>query len=84
MLRFPPLSYLLRVAIALPLSSSRNPRTPLSPAPPFYAYPLASGPPQHVPSLYSSIRHRALCQYVQPFSSVDLHAMATAFNTPVG
>ncbi|GFR53055.1 hypothetical protein Agub_g15730, partial [Astrephomene gubernaculifera] len=38
---------------------------------------------EHVPSLYAAIRTRALCQYVQPFSSVNLHAMAEAFNTPV-
>ncbi|KAG2487456.1 hypothetical protein HYH03_013879, partial [Edaphochlamys debaryana] len=38
---------------------------------------------EHVPALYASIRHRALCQYVQPFSRVDLAAMATAFSTPV-
>ncbi|GIL49002.1 hypothetical protein Vafri_5484 [Volvox africanus] len=37
-----------------------------------------------VPQLYALIRHRALCQYVQPFSSVNLAAMAVAFNTAVG
>lgn len=40
-------------------------------------------PLQHVPALYAAIRHRALCQYVQPFSSVDLAVMAAALNTPV-
>ncbi|GLC42921.1 hypothetical protein PLESTB_001814700 [Pleodorina starrii] len=39
---------------------------------------------EYVPQLYALIRHRALCQYVQPFSSVNLAAMAVAFNTPVG
>ncbi|KAG2424834.1 hypothetical protein HXX76_014255 [Chlamydomonas incerta] len=38
---------------------------------------------EHVPALYAAIRHRALCQYVQPFSSVDLSVMAAALNTPV-
>ncbi|EFJ45720.1 hypothetical protein VOLCADRAFT_63341 [Volvox carteri f. nagariensis] len=39
---------------------------------------------EYVPQLYALIRHRALCQYVQPFSSVNLATMAVAFNTPVG
>ncbi|KXZ46324.1 hypothetical protein GPECTOR_45g94 [Gonium pectorale] len=38
---------------------------------------------EHVHALYNAIRHRALCQYVQPFSSVNLAAMAEAFNTPI-
>jgi COP9 signalosome complex subunit 1 len=38
----------------------------------------------HVASLYDQIRERAVMQYVSPFKSVDLHAMAVAFNTTVG
>ncbi|GAX78667.1 hypothetical protein CEUSTIGMA_g6105.t1 [Chlamydomonas eustigma] len=38
----------------------------------------------HVTSLYDQIRERAVMQYVSPFMSVDLNAMAVAFNTSVG
>lgn len=36
---------------------------------------------QHVQRLYKSIREKALVQYFTPYSSVDMKAMATAFNT---
>lgn len=38
----------------------------------------------HVEALYDSIRQRALIQYTQPFTSVDLHKMAASFSTHVG
>jgi len=37
----------------------------------------------HVEPLYQRIRNKALIQYFSPFISVDLNAMATAFNTTV-
>jgi len=37
----------------------------------------------HVELLYQKIRNKALIQYFSPFISVDLNAMATAFNTSV-
>ncbi len=37
----------------------------------------------HVDTLIAQIRSRALTQYTTPFSSVDLRAMAGAFNTDV-
>ena len=37
----------------------------------------------HVNTLYSSIRNRALIQFFFPYISVDLHRIATAFNTDV-
>ncbi|KAK9103396.1 hypothetical protein Sjap_020650 [Stephania japonica] len=37
----------------------------------------------HVETLYSEIRHKALIQYTHPFLSVDLHMMASAFKTSV-
>lgn len=36
---------------------------------------------QHVQRLYKSIREKALVQYFTPYSSVDMKAMAAAFNT---
>ena len=39
---------------------------------------------EHCAPLYAAIRHRALCQYVAPFSSVSLATMATALHTPLG
>lgn len=38
---------------------------------------------QHLQTLLTMIRNKALIQYFSPFSSVDLHRMATAFNTTV-
>ena len=38
---------------------------------------------QHVKTLYSSIRNRALIQYFSPYISADMHRMAAAFNTDV-
>jgi COP9 signalosome complex subunit 1 len=38
----------------------------------------------HVEGLYQKIRNKALIQYFSPFISVDLNAMASAFNTSVG
>ncbi|RWR87611.1 COP9 signalosome complex subunit 1 [Cinnamomum micranthum f. kanehirae] len=37
----------------------------------------------HVETLYSQIRHKAIIQYTHPFISVDLHTMAGAFKTNV-
>ena len=37
----------------------------------------------HVDALYKQIRERAFIQYVEPYISVDLTVMATAFNTTV-
>lgn len=37
----------------------------------------------HVETLYSQIRHKAIIQYTHPFISVDLHTMAGAFKTTV-
>jgi len=37
----------------------------------------------HIEGLYQRIRNKALIQYFSPFISVDLSAMATAFNTTV-
>ncbi|KAK9147761.1 hypothetical protein Scep_006518 [Stephania cephalantha] len=37
----------------------------------------------HVQTLYSEIRHKALIQYTHPFLSVDLNMMASAFKTSV-
>jgi COP9 signalosome complex subunit 1 len=37
----------------------------------------------HVETLYEQIRHRALIQYTNPFISVDLNTMASAFKTSV-
>ncbi|KAI3972229.1 hypothetical protein MKW92_019877 [Papaver armeniacum] len=37
----------------------------------------------HVETLYSQIRHKALIQYTHPFVSVDLRMMADAFKTDV-
>ncbi|KAI3985400.1 hypothetical protein MKX01_033714 [Papaver californicum] len=37
----------------------------------------------HVETLYSQIRHKALIQYTHPFVSVDLRVMADAFKTDV-
>eukprot|EP00249_Psilotum_nudum_P022508 c28543_g1_i4 orf=536-1432(+) len=37
----------------------------------------------HVETLYEQIRHKALIQYTNPFISVDLNTMASAFNTNV-
>jgi COP9 signalosome complex subunit 1 len=38
---------------------------------------------QHLHTLLTMIRNKALIQYFSPFSSVDLHRMAAAFNTTV-
>ncbi|RWR80770.1 COP9 signalosome complex subunit 1 [Cinnamomum micranthum f. kanehirae] len=38
---------------------------------------------EHVETLYSQIRHKAIIQYTTPFISVDLHTMASAFKTSV-
>jgi COP9 signalosome complex subunit 1 len=38
---------------------------------------------QHLQTLLTMIRNKALIQYFSPFSSVDLHRMAAAFNTSV-
>ncbi|KAF9616901.1 hypothetical protein IFM89_032863 [Coptis chinensis] len=38
----------------------------------------------HVETLYTHIRHKALIQYTHPFVSVDLNMMADAFKTSVG
>ena len=37
----------------------------------------------HVETLYSDIRHRAIIQYTHPFISVDLNTMASAFKTSI-
>ncbi|KAL5727644.1 COP9/signalosome complex subunit Csn1 [Ranunculus cassubicifolius] len=37
----------------------------------------------HIETLYSQIRHKALIQYTHPFVSVDLNMMAAAFKTSV-
>lgn len=37
----------------------------------------------HIETLYSQIRQRAVMQYVAPFTTVDLNTMATAFNSSV-
>ena len=37
----------------------------------------------HVESLYTQIRNKALIQYTHPFVSVDLNKMADAFKTTV-
>ncbi|RWW79609.1 hypothetical protein BHE74_00012100 [Ensete ventricosum] len=37
----------------------------------------------HVETLYTEIRHKAIIQYTIPFISVDLHTMAGAFKTNV-
>ncbi|XP_003383480.1 PREDICTED: COP9 signalosome complex subunit 1-like [Amphimedon queenslandica] len=37
----------------------------------------------HISDLYAQIRNKALIQYFSPYSSVDLHKMADAFNTDV-
>ncbi|XP_008799523.1 COP9 signalosome complex subunit 1 isoform X2 [Phoenix dactylifera] len=37
----------------------------------------------HVETLYTQIRHKAIIQYTHPFISVDLHTMADAFKTGV-
>ncbi|XP_010919243.2 COP9 signalosome complex subunit 1 [Elaeis guineensis] len=37
----------------------------------------------HVETLYTQIRHKAIIQYTHPFISVDLHTMASAFKTGV-
>jgi len=39
---------------------------------------------EHVAGLYKRIRERALIQYCQPYISVDLEVMASAFNTSSG
>ncbi|XP_041362526.1 COP9 signalosome complex subunit 1-like isoform X1 [Gigantopelta aegis] len=38
---------------------------------------------QHVSTLYTQIRNRALCQYFSPYLSADMRKMAQAFNTTV-
>eukprot|EP01122_Echinamoeba_exundans_P003112 TRINITY_DN13265_c0_g1_i1.p1 TRINITY_DN13265_c0_g1~~TRINITY_DN13265_c0_g1_i1.p1 ORF type:complete len:464 (-),score=128.40 TRINITY_DN13265_c0_g1_i1:77-1264(-) len=38
---------------------------------------------EHVASLYTKIRNKAIVQYFSPFVSVDLNVMAKAFNTDV-
>jgi len=38
---------------------------------------------EHVESLFSKIRNKALVQYFSPFLSIDLNTMAQAFNTNV-
>ncbi|XP_046352804.1 COP9 signalosome complex subunit 1-like isoform X2 [Haliotis cracherodii] len=38
---------------------------------------------QHVTTLYTQIRNRALCQYFSPYLSADMKKMAEAFNTTV-
>ncbi|PAN51940.1 hypothetical protein GQ55_9G641800 [Panicum hallii var. hallii] len=38
---------------------------------------------EHVETLYTDIRHKAIIQYTLPFISVDLNTMATAFKTSV-
>jgi len=38
---------------------------------------------EHIDSLYSKIRSKALIQYFTPYQSVDLNSMAAAFNTTV-
>ena len=45
---------------------------------------LDAGLARHLPALVAAIRERALLQYATPFSSVDLAAMAAAFNTSIG
>ena len=45
---------------------------------------LDAGLARHLPALTGAIRERALLQYATPFSSVDLAAMAAAFNTSIG
>ena len=45
---------------------------------------LDAGLARHMPALTAAIRERALLQYATPFSSVDLAAMAAAFNTSIG
>lgn len=37
----------------------------------------------HIGTLYTQIRHKAIIQYTHPFISVDLHTMADAFKTSV-
>jgi COP9 signalosome complex subunit 1 len=37
----------------------------------------------HVEKIFKNIRERAICQYVSPFSSVDMNKMATTFGTDV-
>lgn len=37
----------------------------------------------HVETLYSQVRHKAIIQYTTPFISVDLNTMANAFKTSV-
>lgn len=37
----------------------------------------------HLDTLYTQIRHKAIIQYTHPFSSVNLHSMADAFRTDV-
>ena len=37
----------------------------------------------HLNQLYAAIRQRAVMQYVAPFATVNMHTMATAFNTSV-
>ena len=37
----------------------------------------------HVETLYEQVRHKALIQYTNPFISVDLNTMASAFKTSV-
>ncbi|BBN13298.1 COP9 signalosome complex subunit 1 [Marchantia polymorpha subsp. ruderalis] len=37
----------------------------------------------HVEALYEQVRHKALIQYTNPFISVDLNTMASAFKTSV-
>lgn len=37
----------------------------------------------HIETLYTQIRHKAIIQYTHPFISVDLHMMADAFKTSV-
>jgi len=38
---------------------------------------------EHVESLYSTIRSKALVQYFSPFSSIDLKVMAASFNSDI-
>jgi COP9 signalosome complex subunit 1 len=38
---------------------------------------------EHIETLYTDIRHKAIIQYTLPFISVDLNTMAAAFKTSV-
>jgi COP9 signalosome complex subunit 1 len=37
----------------------------------------------HISALFAQIRSRALCQYFSPYLSVDMHKMASSFNTTI-